>query len=147
MIYNWINNLTRTISKIFLYVWYYCSKKWFRYIINITFINNCFNFWVRMKNGKYCFIIILCFLYSKTDFVTNLNTLLTLIRMVGIKKVPLTSFSPVTSTNVGYSPQNFLTFSFNSCHTGVKCQNHTNCQPQIIELEPRAPLKKVFFFR
>ena len=40
---------------------------------------------------------------------------LTLFRMgrrVG-KKVPPTSFSPVTSTNVGISPQNFLTFSFN----------------------------------
>ena len=29
---------------------------------------------------------------------------------------------PVTSTNVGISPQNFLTFSFiRFCHTGVKC--------------------------
>ena len=31
----------------------------------------------------------------------------------GVKKVPPTNFSPVTSTNVGISPQNFLTFSFN----------------------------------
>ena len=30
-----------------------------------------------------------------------------------------TSFSPVTSTNVGVSPQNFLTFSFNSFATLV----------------------------
>ena len=29
------------------------------------------------------------------------------------QKGPPTSFSPVTSTNVGISPQNFLTFSFN----------------------------------
>ena len=29
------------------------------------------------------------------------------------KKVPPTSFSPVTSTNVGISHQNFLIFSFN----------------------------------
>ena len=29
------------------------------------------------------------------------------------KKAPPTSFSPATSTNVGISPQNFLTFSFN----------------------------------
>ena len=28
------------------------------------------------------------------------------------KKAPLTSFSPVTSTTVGISPHNFLTFSF-----------------------------------
>ena len=27
--------------------------------------------------------------------------------------LPPTSFSPVTSTNVGVRPQNFLTFSFN----------------------------------
>ena len=31
----------------------------------------------------------------------------------GGKKAPPTSFSPVASTNVGISPQNFLTFSFN----------------------------------
>ena len=29
------------------------------------------------------------------------------------KKVPATSFSPVTPTNVGISPQKFLAFSFN----------------------------------
>ena len=42
---------------------------------------------------------------------------LTLFRMgggeEGAKKAPLTSFPPVTSTNVGIRPQNFLTFSFN----------------------------------
>ena len=31
----------------------------------------------------------------------------------GGKKMPPTSFSPVTSTNVGTSPKNFMTFSFN----------------------------------
>ena len=31
----------------------------------------------------------------------------------GGQKVPPTSFSPVTSTNVGVRPQNFITFSFN----------------------------------
>ena len=41
--------------------------------------------------------------------------ILTLFRMGGAKKPPPppTSFSPVTSTNVRISPQNFLTFSFN----------------------------------
>ena len=29
------------------------------------------------------------------------------------KKTPPTSFSPVKSTNIGISPKNFLTFSFN----------------------------------
>ena len=35
---------------------------------------------------------------------------ITLFRMVGSKKAPHTSFSPVTATNVGISPQIFLTF-------------------------------------
>ena len=39
--------------------------------------------------------------------------LLTLLRMEGGQKGPPTSFSPVISTNVGISPQNFLTFRFN----------------------------------
>ena len=48
--------------------------------------------------------------------------MLTLFRM-GSQKAPPTSFSPVTSTNVGISPKNFLTFSFNPFfHTGVKFQ-------------------------
>ena len=39
------------------------------------------------------------------------------------QKDPPTSFSPVTSTNVGISPEKFLTFSFNPfCDTGVKFQ-------------------------
>ena len=33
------------------------------------------------------------------------------------QKAPPTSFSPITSTNVGISPQNFLTFSFNPSAT------------------------------
>ena len=39
--------------------------------------------------------------------------MLTLFRIWGCKNALPTSFSPVTSTNVGISPQNFLTFSFN----------------------------------
>ena len=45
------------------------------------------------------------------------HLILTLFRMYGggggAQKFPPTSFSPVTSTNVGISFQNFLTFSFN----------------------------------
>ena len=33
----------------------------------------------------------------------------------GGQKEPPTSFPPVTSTNVGIRPQNFLTFNFNPC--------------------------------
>ena len=38
----------------------------------------------------------------------------------GGQKGPPTSFSPVTSTNVGFGPQNLLTFSFNSFATQVQ---------------------------
>ena len=74
--------------------------------------------------------------------------LLTLFRTrIGAKKVPHTSFSPAASTNVGIIPKNFLTFSFQPfCHTNVKFQDHAQCHSQIIELEPRAPLKKIVFF-
>ena len=44
--------------------------------------------------------------------VNYLSDVLTLFRMGG-QKGPPTSFSPVNSTNVGISPQNLLTFSFN----------------------------------
>ena len=37
----------------------------------------------------------------------------------GGAKGPSTSFSPITSTNVGISPQNVLTFSFNPFATLV----------------------------
>ena len=41
----------------------------------------------------------------------------------GGQKGPPTTFSPVTSTNVGSDPQNFLTFSFNPFnHTSAKFQ-------------------------
>ena len=53
---------------------------------------------------------------------------------------PSTSFSPVTSTNAGFGPQNFLTFSFNPFTTLVQ-----NIKSQIIKLEPRPPLEKSDF--
>ena len=53
------------------------------------------------------------------------------------------SFSPVTSTNVGINqPPTFSDFQYKPfCHTGVKFQGYAQCQPQIIELETRQPLK------
>ena len=38
----------------------------------------------------------------------------------GAKRPPPISFSPVTSTNVGFGPQNFMTFSFNLFATPVQ---------------------------
>ena len=62
------------------------------------------------------------------------------------KKAPPTSFSLVTSTNVGLGPQNFLTFSFNPFATlEQNFKFFTYCQSQIIELEPRPPLKESYF--
>ena len=45
---------------------------------------------------------------------------LTLFKMGGEKKSPPTSFFPVTSTNVEFGPQNFLTFSFKPFTTLVQ---------------------------
>ena len=61
----------------------------------------------------------------------------------GGQKTP-TSFSPVTRKNVGITPQNFLTFSFNPFATLV--QNFKvipSASPKL--LEPRLALKKVVF--
>ena len=56
----------------------------------------------------YCFNII-----CSIDYTPGVIAL-TLFRMGGMQKVPPlpTSFSPITSTNVGISPKNLLTFSF-----------------------------------
>ena len=52
--------------------------------------------------------------------VVNTVLILTLFRMGEGQKAPLPyQFVPVTSTNVGISPQNFLTFSFNPIPTLV----------------------------
>ena len=49
-----------------------------------------------------------------------------------------TSFSLVTSTKVGISPNNFLTFSFKIFFcSGVTCQVCIQCQYHIIELDTK----------
>ena len=57
-----------------------------------------------------------------TDRHVQIRSFLTLFRMGGwgVKKAPPTSFPPVTSTNVGFGPKNFLTFSFNPFATLVQ---------------------------
>ena len=57
----------------------------------------------------------------KLDLLTDINMFLTLFRMGWGwgQKGPPTSFSPVTSTNVGVSPQNVLNYFFNSFVTLV----------------------------
>ena len=62
------------------------------------------------------------------------------------QKGPLTSFSPATSTNVGFGLQNFLTFIFNPFATLV--QNFkfiTSVSPKLLNLNQDNPSKKAIF--
>ena len=63
------------------------------------------------------------------------------------KRPVRTSFSPIPSTNVGISPQNFLTFSFNPFATLV--QNFKlvpSASPKLLNLDQDHPSKKWFFW-
>ena len=63
------------------------------------------------------------------------------------KKVLPTRFSPVTSTNVGISPQNFLTFSFNlSVRLVQNFKAIPNASPKLLNLSQDYPSKKWFFW-
>ena len=71
---------------------------------------------------------------------------LTLFRM-GVQKVPSTSFSPVTSTNVRISTQNFLTFSFNPFDRLVyNFKFVPSARPKLLDLNRDHPSKKQFFW-
>ena len=64
----------------------------------------------------------------------------------GAKKDPRTSFSPVTSTNVGLGPQNFLTFSFNAFTTLVQNFKFVpSGSPKLLNLNQDHPSKKAIF--
>ena len=63
------------------------------------------------------------------------------------KKAPLTSFSPVTSTDVGFGPQNFLTFSFNLFTRLVQNIKFVpSASPKLLNLNQDHPSKKRFFW-
>ena len=66
-------------------------------------------------------------------------------KILSVNTLPRTSSFPLSCTDVEISPKNFLTFSFNSLALLVSNFKHTKCQCQIIELEPRLPLKKSAF--
>ena len=74
-----------------------------------------------------------CICLLRLPFFQFCYFLLTLLRMEGKKATP-TRFSPVTSTNVGISSQNFLTFSFNPFF------------PKLMNLNQHHPAKKVVFW-
>ena len=76
----------------------------------------------------------------------NMVLLLTLFRMSGAKKAPPTSFSPVTPTNVGFGPQDFMTFSFNPF--AILVQNFKfvpSASPKLLNLNQDHPSKKAIF--
>ena len=61
------------------------------------------------------------------------------------KKAP-NQFFPVTSTNVGFGPRNFLTFSFNSFATLVQNFKFVpRASPKLFNLSQDHPLKKAIF--
>ena len=79
----------------------------------------------------------------------NHGLVLTLFTMVwggGGKKAPSTSFSPVTSTNVGFGPQKFLTFSFDPFATLVQNFNFVlSATPKLFNLNQDHLSKKAIF--
>ena len=61
-------------------------------------------------------------------------------------KMPPTRFSPVTSTNVGFVPQNFLTFSFNPFVTLVQNFRFVpSASPKLLNLNQDYPSKIAIF--
>ena len=73
--------------------------------------------------------------------------MLTLFRMGVGRKDPPTGFSPVTSTNVGFGPQNFLTFSLKLFATLVqKFKFVPSASPKLLNLNQDHPSKKAICF-
>ena len=84
--------------------------------------------------------------YISVEITHTLHIGLTLFRMGGGQKGPPTSFSPATSTNVGFGLQNFLTFSFKPFATLV--QNFKfipSASPKLLNLNQDNPSKKAIF--
>ena len=66
--------------------------------------------------------------------------------MGGQKVPPPTSFFPVTSTNLGISPQNSLNFSFNLFSLLVYIFKFIpSASPKLLNLDQDHPLKKMGF--
>ena len=66
--------------------------------------------------------------------------------MEGKPPPPPTSFSPATSTNVGFGHQHFLTFSFNPFATLVQNFKFVpSANPKLLNLNQDYPSKKAIF--
>ena len=65
---------------------------------------------------------------------------------VGGQKGLRTSFSPVTSTDVGFGPQNIVTFSFKTFATLVQSFKFVpSPSPKLLNLDQDQPSKKAIF--
>ena len=63
-----------------------------------------------------------------------------------VKSPPTTSFSPVISTNIGFSPQNFLDYSFNPFATLLENFKFVpSSSPKLLNLNQDHPSKKAVF--
>ena len=61
-------------------------------------------------------------------------------------KGPSTSFPPVTSTNVGFRPKNFLTFSFKACTTLISnFKAIPNANLKLLNVNQDHPAKNWYF--
>ena len=68
------------------------------------------------------------------------------VEFTGGQKCSPSSFSPVTSANVGISPQNFLIFSFNPLATLVEnLKTIHSASPKLLNLKQEHPSKKLIF--
>ena len=100
-----------------------------------------------------CWIVSITWLKQQNSFMILISlsiVTLTLFRMGGGrgggKKAPPTSFSPVTSANVGFGSQNFLTFSFNPFTTLVQnIKLAPSASRKLLNLNQDHPSKKAIF--
>ena len=97
------------------------------------------------ENGrKFFFVFFLHLLKCWWDF--QILTLFRMGRGGGLGKKAPYQFFPVTSTNVGFGPRNFLTFSFNSFATLVQNFKFVpRASPKLFNLNQDHPLKKAIF--
>ena len=85
-------------------------------------------------------------LRSFSIYVVFLNPIQDGVGWGGGKRGPPTSFSPVISTNVGISLQNFLTFSLNPFDRLVlNFKFVSSASPKLLNIDQDCPSKKVFF--
>ena len=68
--------------------------------------------------------------------------------VTGLTLFPPTRFAPVTSTNVGFGPQNILTFSFNPFATLVQNFKFVpTASPKLLNLNQDHPSKTIFLVK